>query len=111
MNAQQLSQFEQFWKSYPRRVGKGAARKAFEKALRLTSFDEIMSGLIRQLSYYASREPQFIPHPTTWLNQERWSDEPQPVQRYQPRQSSDMASFTADILGQFHERASKAINH
>ena len=47
----------------------------------LESFDGIMTGLHRQLSYYASKEQQFIPHPTTWLNQERWSDEPQPIQR------------------------------
>lgn len=73
-------QFEQFWKIYPRRIGKGAARKSFEKALKLESFDGIMAGLHRQLPYYASKEQQFIPHPTTWLNQERWADEPQPIQ-------------------------------
>lgn len=74
-------QFEQFWKAYPRRIGKGAARKSFEKALKLESFDGIMAGLHRQMAYYASKEQQFIPHPTTWLNQERWSDEPQPIQQ------------------------------
>jgi hypothetical protein len=85
-------QFEQFWKVYPRRIGKGAARKSFEKALKLESFDGIMAGLQRQLAYYASKEPQFIPHPTTWLNQERWSDEPQPIQRSTARRTiSDAA--------------------
>jgi hypothetical protein len=73
-------QFESFWTTYPRRIGKGAARKSFEKALKLESFDGIMSGLRRQLAYYSSKEQQFIPHPTTWLNQERWSDEPQLIQ-------------------------------
>lgn len=112
MNATQLSQFEAFWSSYPRRVGKGAARKAFEKAMKLATFDEVMNGLRRQISYYATREHQFIPHPSTWLNQERWCDEPQPVQSYnRTRQSNDMADFASDLLGQAHERASKTINH
>lgn len=77
-------QFETFWRAYPRRIGKGAARKSFDKALKLESFDGIMAGLQRQLAYYASKEQQFIPHPTTWLNQERWSDEPQPITQRNP---------------------------
>lgn len=107
MNATQMDQFEQFWKAYPRRIGKGAARKSFEKSLKLATFEEIMTGLSRQISYYASREQQFIPHPTTWLNQERWADEPQAVQRYQPpRRGTDMADFTNDIMERYYERES-----
>lgn len=49
MTPNQIEQFEQFWKSYPRRIGKGAARKAFEKALKLASFEEVMTGLHRQI--------------------------------------------------------------
>ncbi len=89
-------QFETFWRTYPRRIGKGAARKSFEKALRLESFDGIMSGLQRQLSYYSSKEQQFIPHPTTWLNQERWSDEPQPIQSNTGRRT--IADAARDFL-------------
>lgn len=85
-----VEQFEQFWRTYPRRIGKGAARKSFEKAMKLATFEEIMAGLQRQLAYYASREQQFIPHPTTWLNQERWADDPQPVQQ---RRQGDMVSY------------------
>lgn len=89
-------QFETFWRTYPRRIGKGAARKSFEKALKLESFDAIMAGLQRQLSYYASKEQQFIPHPTTWLNQERWSDEPQPIERNTGRRT--IADAARDFL-------------
>jgi hypothetical protein len=114
MNATQMDQFEQFWRAYPRRIGKGAARKAFEKALKLATVEEIMTGLSRQLSYYASREQQFIPHPTTWLNQERWADEPQAVQRYQtqqPRRTGDMADFLNDMEGYRDGRRIQTINH
>lgn len=68
--------FEEFWKRYPRRVGKGAARKAYAKALKVATHEEIMAGL----RTFVIAEPwhgdiQFCPHPSTWLNQERWADE------------------------------------
>lgn len=70
--------FAAFWEIYPRKVGKDAARKAFEKispddALLLT----ISSALERhkQSKQWTTDGGQFIPHPSTWLNQKRWEDE------------------------------------
>jgi len=68
------SEFESFWKLYPRKVGRGAAEKAFTKALSKSSADEIMSGLMNYAQSRALPEMQFIPHAATWLNQERWTD-------------------------------------
>jgi len=68
--------FEEFWDRYPRRIGKAAARKSYAKAMKATTHDEIMFGLSQQMPSLASREQQYIPHPSTWLNQERWNDEP-----------------------------------
>lgn len=98
MNQQQIQQFEQFWAAYPRRIGKGAARRSFERALRLATFEDIMTGLNRQSQYYASKEAQFIPHPTTWLNQERWSDDPQPIANQNQRRT------IADAANDFNAR-------
>lgn len=67
--------FAEFWGLYPRKVAKGAARKAYGKALRIASHDEIMAGLRCQIPGMAKTEARFIPHPSTWLNQERWADE------------------------------------
>lgn len=68
-------EFEDFWTIYPRREGKGAARKAWAKAVKIIPAAELLP-IVR---YYAVRihgtERRFIPHPATWLNQERWSDE------------------------------------
>ncbi len=68
--------FEEFWKAYPRKVGKGAARLSFQKALKKAPFYEIMAGLER----FIAAEPwkgdlQYCCHPKTWLMQERWEDE------------------------------------
>jgi hypothetical protein len=69
--------FEQFWTAYPRKVGKPAARRAFATACRKCPLPEMGAGLRRWRAYWAYRnEPQFVPHPSTWLNQERWNDDP-----------------------------------
>ena len=68
--------FDLFWSLYPRRVVKRAAVKAWDKEMRNgTSPDEIINGLRRQLPHLNARDVQFIPHPSTWLNQGRWEDE------------------------------------
>jgi hypothetical protein len=72
------TEFDQFWASYPRRTGKGLARKAFTKAIQKTTLTVMLDAL-----QWQCRQPQwlkdggtFVPHPSTWLNQERWDDEP-----------------------------------
>jgi hypothetical protein len=69
--------FAEFWERYPRRIGKAAARKAYEKARKTSQHDDIMFGLFQQMASLTAREAQYIPHPATWLNQERWNDEPE----------------------------------
>ncbi len=70
-----LDEFDTFWKLYPRKIGKEKARGAWAKALRLTNAATIIAGLGRLLSSLVANEPQFIPHPATWLNGGRWTDE------------------------------------
>jgi uncharacterized protein YdaU (DUF1376 family) len=68
------SAFDDFWTDYPRKVGKDAARKAFALAIkRGTSEADILIAVRRQAW---PRDPQFIPHPSTWLNGGRWQDDP-----------------------------------
>lgn len=65
--------FDLFWAKYPRKVGKDAARKAFRAALkRAGSPAPIMTGLDR---FVFSPDPQFQPHPSSWLNAGRFADE------------------------------------
>ena len=71
--------FLTFWKAYPRRIGKLAASKSLTRALRRTTLSVILSSLALCVKgEWRSREPEFIPHPSTWLNQGRWEDEPEP---------------------------------
>ncbi|CAN5715244.1 hypothetical protein BH10PSE18_BH10PSE18_08090 [soil metagenome] len=69
--------FDVFYAAYPRKVGRGAAVKAWAK---LTPDErtrtEILTALTLQRPKLDWREGgRFIPHPSTWLNEERWKDE------------------------------------
>lgn len=69
--------FEKMWQMYPRKVGKGAARKAFQKVVRTVTASEFVNAYFRALERWErdKTEIQYIPHLATWLNQERWSDD------------------------------------
>lgn len=92
--------FADFWAHYPRKVGKGAAAKAFAKAVKANGPEPIRAGYKRALAAWATWPPddrQFIPHPATWLNQERWCDEPEPhVTKLSPTQAKEARSMAAN---------------
>jgi len=67
--------FTDFWEMYPKKVGKGAARTSFIKALKKVPYDTIKKALANFIEKTDGQDKQFIPNPTTWLNQERWDDE------------------------------------
>jgi uncharacterized protein YdaU (DUF1376 family) len=69
--------FVSFWNVYPLKVGKGAAQKAFEKAIRTTDADIIIKGALRYKSD-PNRVPGYTAHAATWLNAQRWLDDPLP---------------------------------
>lgn len=69
--------FERFWSAYPRKVSKQEAKKAFVKALEKTDIDTMLAAIEAQKNcpQWVKDKGQFIPHPSTWLNQCRWNDE------------------------------------
>lgn len=76
------SWFDAFWNSYPRKVAKPAAMKAWKTANGDRDARTILDGLDRWIGYWQwDNEPRFVPHPATWLNQRRWEDETPPRTR------------------------------
>lgn len=74
------SDFLEFYAAYPRHVGKEAARRAFEKAVKAgTPAPEIVEGARRYAAATAAAgtETRYVAHPATWLNAGRWSDDMQ----------------------------------
>lgn len=67
-----------FWATYPRRVGKAEARKAWAKAIKGRHDPEkIISGASRYAAEVTRRRAPIdkIKHPQGWLTGERWNDD------------------------------------
>ncbi len=74
---EQTSDFDAFWFVYPRKESKGAARKAWTKAVSKASAAHIIAAAERYRDD-PNREDGFTAHAATWLNGERWDDDPLP---------------------------------
>lgn len=81
--------FDEFWRVYPRKEAKKEAMKAWRRAIRTEAPSVIIAAALR---YRAdpNRDAEFTAHPTTWLNQGRWEDEPLPPKA---RKGSGTQSF------------------
>lgn len=101
-----MDEFEIFWRRFPRRVGKLAALKAYGKARKLASAEQIVQGVDR----YIANKPAYADwcHPVTFLSQGRWMDEYEPSaddwtcphtptceSRWRCQQRADMDTFRA----------------
>jgi|TARA_R100000306_G_scaffold33401_1_gene34740 hypothetical protein len=74
------TRFQQFYQRYPKHVKRVKAERAWLKTNAESDtviFTKIMEGLHRWMKLWEAErtEHQFIPHPSTWLNQRQWEDE------------------------------------
>ena len=78
---------EEIYQAYPKKVGKGQALKAVKAALKKIPRAELLVKVVAYAESVADKKGtddwQFVPHPATWFNGERWGDEieakPEPV--------------------------------
>jgi len=68
--------FENFWSQYPKKVGKLTAKRSWEK-LSLDNQQKALEAIVEHRKYWVAKgtDWEFIPHASTWLNQERFEDE------------------------------------
>ena len=99
---QERGDFPSFWLRYPAKVGRGAAERAYDKAIKAgATHAELMAGLA---TYIANKPPdREWCHASTWLNQQRWLDEwpstpSQPRSRHERRDDSDRPSRVGTLL-------------
>lgn len=67
--------FDAFWTSCPKKVGKAAARKAYDRAMRRTAPETVQAAMSSFAASRAGQDEQYTAHPATWLNHDRWLDE------------------------------------
>lgn len=87
--------FARFWEAYPNKVGRRAAETAYQRALRRADAATILAGLGRA-ALSRTWQDGFIPHPTTWLNQDRWLDEPDNSARAPPMSAGIAAAMARE---------------
>ena len=92
--------FEGFWKFYPRGEGRQAAVKAWDKLKPDDALiDQIAVALVRQKATDEWSRGIGIPHASTYLNQQRWTDEKRenaeapPVQAAEPTGAIDTSEL------------------
>ena len=70
--------FEEFWRAYPKKVGKGYAKACFFK---LKADRGLLDAMLTALKWqkesdsWHQKDGKYIPNPSTWLNGARWEDE------------------------------------
>lgn len=79
--------FDLFWEVYPKKVDKGKALTAWSKLCskppsQRPTWHAIKKAIILQKKSERWQTPKYIPHPTTWLNQRRWLDDPKQMKIY-----------------------------
>ena len=82
-----ILRFFEFWKLYPRRVGKQECLRLYTKKIKPNQ--QLHERILRAVRAWNTSEQwtkdrgQYVPHPKTWLNQKRWDDEPpnEPMQK------------------------------
>ena len=73
------TEFDEFWNLYPKKVGKKYALNEWLKIKDpIETLSKIKSALFWQTKSFdwTKENGQYIPHPSTYLNQGRWMDEP-----------------------------------
>lgn len=88
-----IDHFELFWKAYPKKVAKKVAYQSYSKISQSKEQLQIILKAIeeqKQSIDWTKDDGQFIPHPATWLNQGRWTDELQKPPKPKPNRFLDL---------------------
>lgn len=94
-----INDFERVWQAYPRKTGKGAARKRWAKLKpNAVTIQKMLDALAwqRYQPQWLKEGGQFIPHLATWLNQERWDDEPMSVRQIGHKTMNSLRAIYGD---------------
>ena len=70
-----ISDFEEFWRICPRKVGRGKAEEKYKIARRNADKETIETAMKLHAKEMKGKDTEFIPHPATWLHQKRYLDE------------------------------------
>lgn len=96
-----FTDFDAFWKAYPRKTAKGLARKAWAKIHPDAAITQKMLEALtwqRLQPQWLKDGGQYIPLPATYLNQERWEDEPVNVPQFSQRTVNSLRAIYGEDI-------------
>jgi hypothetical protein len=99
--------FDLFWKVYPLKVGKGAAKKAWDKAIQEIDYSAIIAGALNY-AQDPNRHPSYTAHASTWLNAGRWADDPLPPREVSPDEKRSLEATEARLKAERDKADSQA---
>lgn len=85
--------FLAFWSAYPKHKSRGAAWKAWQAAIKKADPESIIDAARRYAIERKGEDPTYTPHGSSWLNQERWLDEPTVKQPAEPKGFAGIRSY------------------
>lgn len=99
------SDFDDWYQTYPRHVGKRKAKTSWKIAIREISEsrdcsrDEAVAWLLGVTRYFAGSDKglsgEYCPYPATWLNQGRYDDDPAEWESQEKTPRIEMNPFKA----------------
>ena len=100
--------FEEFWNTYPRKLDKAKAFRAFRSALKRATFEDILAGAIAYRND-PKRNPDFTKYPASWLNADAWENAAtEPDRSKEERRAKEKAQSDA-YLREMEEIAKQAV--
>ena len=95
-NNKENTDFLVWYEFYPRKIGKPKALLKFESIIGVHSLEDIIEGTKKWCNYWKNShtETKFIPHPATFLSQERFMDTPEELE--------SEVEYRLDTTGRFY---------
>lgn len=89
---------EQIYALYPRKVARPDALRAIQKAMAAFGFEFLFERTQAYAAAVNGKDPQFIPHPSTWFNQERFNDAPETWKQNGAKPAQSISELKAVLL-------------
>jgi hypothetical protein len=87
-------EFIDWYLEYPRKEAKAAAERAYAKARKTATHEQLLAGAQRYAAD-PNREPQYTKLPATWLNSGCWDDGPLPARGQQQKPTGSQLRLQA----------------
>jgi hypothetical protein len=83
----QSSVAERIYAAYPKKVAKGSAIKAIEKALKIVDAEKLIESVEAYAKATLWQDRAYIPYPASWFNDCRWEDDRKTWEKPKPQQA------------------------